>query len=66
MPNYSYIFGDMASAGLSNLYYPRANRGVSLVFSNAAIGLAGRMGVSIIREFLSKRLSTNVPEDAKP
>jgi len=66
VPNYSYILGDMASAGLSNLYYPRANRGVSLVFTNAAIGLAGRVGVSIIREFLSKGLTTNVPEDGKP
>jgi len=66
VPNYSYLLGDMASAGLSNLYYPRANRGASLVFTNAAIGLAGRMGVSIIREFFSKRLTTNVPDDGKP
>jgi hypothetical protein len=35
---------------------------VSLVFTNAAIGLAGRIGGNILREF-SKRVTTNVPED---
>jgi Carboxypeptidase regulatory-like domain len=58
-PNYSYLLGDLSSAALSNLYYPRANRGASLVFTNAAIGLAGRIGGNIVREF-SKRLTTNV------
>jgi hypothetical protein len=66
VPNYSYLLGDLASAGLSNLYYPRANRGASLVFTNAAIGLAGRIGVSIIREFFSRQLTTNVPDNGKP
>jgi hypothetical protein len=60
-PNYSYLLGDVSAAALSNLYYPKANRGVGLVFSNAAIGLAGRIGGNILREF-SKRLTTNVPE----
>jgi hypothetical protein len=66
VPNYSYLLGDLASGGLSNLYYPRADRGASLVFTNAAIGLAGRMAASIFREFFSKRLTTNVPGDGKP
>jgi len=61
-PNYSYLLGDVSAAALSNLYYPRANRGVSLVFTNAAVGLAGRIGGNILREF-SKRVTTNVPED---
>ena len=60
VPNYSYLLGDLCSASLSNLYYPRANRGAGLVFTNAAMGLAGRIGGNIIREF-SKRLTTNVP-----
>jgi len=33
---------------------------VGLVFSNAAIGLAGRMAGNVLREF-SKRVTTNVP-----
>jgi hypothetical protein len=59
-PNYSYVLGDMCSGALSNLYYPRANRGVHLVFSNAAVGLAGRVGGNILREFLPKHSTTNV------
>jgi hypothetical protein len=66
VPNYSYLLGDMASGALSNLYYPSANRGAGLVFTNAAIGLAGRAGSTVLREFLSKRLTTNVPGNGKP
>ncbi|HEY2118185.1 MAG TPA: carboxypeptidase-like regulatory domain-containing protein [Candidatus Acidoferrum sp.] len=62
-PNYSFVLGDMCSAALSNLYYPPANRGVSLVFNRAAVGLAGRVGGNIIREFLPKHSTTNVPGD---
>jgi hypothetical protein len=65
-PNYSYFLGDVSSAALSNLYYPEANRGVHLVFTNAAVGLAGRVGGNLIREFLSKRLTTNVTGDGRP
>lgn len=63
-PNYSYVLGDMCSGALSNLYYPRKNRGVSLVFTNAALGLAGRMGTNILREF-SKRYTTNATGEGK-
>jgi Carboxypeptidase regulatory-like domain len=60
VPNTSYFLGDLSSAALSNLYYPQANRGAHTVFTNAAVGLAGRVGTNLIREFLSKRLSTDV------
>jgi hypothetical protein len=66
MPNYSYFLGDMCSGALSNAYYPHANRGANLVFTNAAIGLAGRAGSTVLREFLSKPLTTNVPGNGKP
>jgi Carboxypeptidase regulatory-like domain len=62
VPNASYLLGDLSSAALSNLYYPKANRGANLVFANAAVGLAGRVGMNLFREFLSKRLTTNVPK----
>src|SRR5271169_2571717 len=64
-PNYSYLLGDLSAAALSNLYYPQANRGVGLVFTNAAVGLAGRIGGNILREF-SKRLTTNAPDNGRP
>jgi hypothetical protein len=65
VPNYSFLLGDLGSAALSNLYYPKANRGANLVFTNAAVGLAGRMAGNILREF-SRRLTTNVPRDRMP
>lgn len=64
-PNYSFLLGDLCSGGLSNLYYPKANRGANLVFTNAAIGLGGRMAGNILREF-SKRLTTKVPAERIP
>lgn len=65
-PNYSYLLGDVSAAALSNLYYPEANRGVHLVFTNAAMGLAGRVGGNLIREFLSKRLTPNATGEGRP
>ncbi len=60
MPNYSYLLGDLSSGALSNLYYPpKANRVMGLVFTNAAIGLGGRIGLNIVREFFSKRVTTS-------
>jgi hypothetical protein len=59
------LLGDFGSAALSNLYYPKANRGVNLVFTNAAVGLAGRIGGNVLREF-SKRLTTNTPGNERP
>jgi hypothetical protein len=64
VPNYSYLLGNICSGALSNLYYPQANRGPNLVFTNAAVGLAGRIGGNLIREF-SKRLTTNAPSDGR-
>lgn len=61
VPNYSYLLGDISAGALSNLYYPPANRGAHLVFTNAAVGLAGRLGGNLLREFLPKHLTTNAP-----
>jgi len=66
MPNYSYFLGDIGSGALSNLYYPHADRGLGLVFTNAAIGIAGKAGGTIIREFFSKRITTHVPPAGTP
>jgi hypothetical protein len=51
-PNYSSLGGDLASSALANLYYPKSNRGVGLVFGNFAIGTAERVGASLAQEFL--------------
>ena len=51
-PNYSSLGGVIASSSLANLYYPRSNRGVGLVFGNFAIGIAERIGANVAQEFL--------------
>jgi hypothetical protein len=66
MPNYSYFLGDICSGALSNAYYPPSSRGANLVFTNAAIGLAGRAGRDIALEFFSKRLTRNARGNGKP
>ncbi len=38
-PNWSNVFGKFAGAGLSNLYYPDADRGANLTFTRVAISL---------------------------
>ena len=66
MPNYSYLLGDLTAAALSNLYYPRADRGAGLTFTNFAIQVAGRAGEGVIREFVKKHLTRNVAGNGKP
>lgn len=56
-PNYSSLGGDLAASSLANLYYPRSNRGVGLIFANFAIGTAERIGTSLVQEFLLGRFT---------
>jgi hypothetical protein len=56
-PNYSSVGGDLAASALGNLYYPRSNRGVGLVFGNFAIGTAERLGADLVQEFLLGRFT---------
>jgi hypothetical protein len=65
-PNYSYLLGDLASGALSNLYYPPADRGAGLVFTNFAIGIAGQAADGVFREFVAKHLTKNVGGGGKP
>lgn len=66
VPNYSFWLGDLTAGALSNLYYPRANRGAGLVFTNFAIGVAGRAADGVFREFIAKRLMKTVTGNGKP
>lgn len=66
VPNSSYLLGDACAGALSNLYYPRANRGAHLVFTIAGVGLAGRVGGNLLRELLAKRWTRNAPSDGTP
>lgn len=56
-PNYSSMGGDLGSSAISNLYYPKSNRGTGLVFTNFAISSAGRIAASLTQEFLLHRFT---------
>jgi len=68
-PNYSYILGDFAAGGISNLYYPAQNRnGAALTFENGLVGIgAGAVG-NVLQEFFLRKLTPHAPpqEAAKP
>ncbi len=57
MPNYSSLGGVLASSAISNLYFPRADRGAGLVFGNFAIGIAERIGAALAQEFIISKFT---------
>jgi hypothetical protein len=56
-PNYSSMGGDLASASISNLYYPDSNRGATLVFQNFATSSGERMASALLQEFVLRKLT---------
>jgi hypothetical protein len=60
-PNYSRILGSFAAAGVSNLYRSPQDRQASLTFRNGLIIIAGGAAENVLREFLSRKLTPNVP-----
>ena len=62
----SVIVGSLVSGAISNAYYPEADRGVGLVFKNAAIGIAISAGVNLMEEFLLKKITKNAPSSSSP
>ncbi len=68
-PNYSSLGGNLASAGISNLYYPAADRnGPRLTIENAFIGIGGNAFSNIIQEFLLRRFTSHArdQDSSKP
>lgn len=61
-PNYSRLLGNFSAAAISNLYYPRADRGASLVLFNGLAGTGADAAANLIREFLLKRITSHVPK----
>jgi hypothetical protein len=56
--NYSGILGSLASGGISNLYYPSADRsGADITFENAALGLAENAITNVLQEFVIRKLT---------
>ena len=64
-PNYSGIAGSIAAGGISNLYYPAAERGASLIFENTLIGIGTTAAANILQEFVIRKLTPNLPNHAQ-
>jgi len=64
--NYSGILGDLASGGISNLYYPAQDRGAGLVFENEGIGIGATAAANLIQEFIIPKLTPNLPNHQTP
>lgn len=62
--NYSAILGGLAAGGISNLYYPASDRGAGLTFENAAIGIGATAAANILQEFVIRKLTSHVPNNA--
>ena len=60
--NYSGLGAGLAAGGISNLYYPAADRnGVSLTFENAGIGSAEGAVQNLIQEFVVRKFTPKLP-----
>lgn len=57
-PNYSTIGGDLASAALSNAYYPASDRGARQTFETVLINTAERMFTALAQEFIVGKLTS--------
>jgi hypothetical protein len=67
--NYSGIAGSLASGGISNLYYPAANRdGLELTITDTVIGIGGSAIQNLLQEFIVRRFTPRLPNygTAKP
>jgi Carboxypeptidase regulatory-like domain len=60
-PNYSNLLGNLASAGISNLYYPSTDRhGAGLTIDNWLAGNAADAVATLFQEFLVKKISLGI------
>ena len=64
-PNYSHVLGNFAAGGISNLYRPDDDRGVGLAINNALLHTAANAASNLLREFVLRGITTNVPGYAK-
>ena len=61
--NYSNIVGNMASASLSNVYYPTSSRhGAGLTLENSLLSTASGVFGNLMQEFVLRHMTPNVPD----
>ena len=56
-PNYSSMGGDLASAAISNTYYPSSNRSLGWTFETFSINTGERLVSSLMQEFVLRNFT---------
>ena len=64
-PNYSYVVGNFAAAGIANFYYPANDRGVGLVAETALVRLGEKAVASVFQEFIVRKLTPKLSNRAQ-
>lgn len=64
-PNYSYVIGNFAAAGIAYTYYPASNRGAGIVAETALIRFAENSLASVLQEFVIRKLTPKVSNRAQ-
>lgn len=64
-PNYSYVIGNFAAAGIAYTYYPASNRGGWLVAETALIRFGENSLASVLQEFVIRKLTPKVSNRAQ-
>jgi len=64
-PNYSYVVGSFAAAGIANFYYPANDRGAAWVAETALIRLGENAVASVFQEFIVQKLTPKVSNRAR-
>ncbi|HYL83353.1 MAG TPA: carboxypeptidase-like regulatory domain-containing protein [Candidatus Angelobacter sp.] len=59
--NYSGVLGSLAAGGISNLYYPEADRDVTVTMENALIGIGATAANNVLQEFVIRKLTRHAP-----
>lgn len=60
-PNYSQVLGTFAATGISNLYRAPADQTAGLTFRNGLVMTGSTAIQNLVREFVSRKLTPNVP-----
>ncbi len=64
-PDYSYVLGNFAAAGIANAYYPATDRGAGLVVQTALVRLGENAVASLFQEFIVRKLTPKLSNRAQ-
>jgi hypothetical protein len=65
-PNYSFVAGSFAAGGLATLYHPAgAHNGAGLLVGTTMVRLGENALASVFQEFIVRKLTPNLPTNAR-